>query len=150
MYQWAANSRSLFAYKISEWTLIGYRWYTKYSMKTTTMSKPPVIKPIEPHVGCIASAMQIIGNKWTALILRDLLQGSKRFCELEKSVGNINPRTLSQRLDDLEAHGIITKKSFAEVPPWIEYTFTTKGHDLQPVLKQMATWGTKYYTDSGC
>lgn len=100
---------------------------------------------IEPKVGCIASAMEIIGNKWTALILRDLFTGSKRFCELEKTVGNINPRTLSQRLDNLEAHGIITKKSFAEVPPRIEYTLTEKGKDLLPTLEQMATWGTKYY-----
>jgi DNA-binding HxlR family transcriptional regulator len=104
---------------------------------------------LEPKVGCIASAMEIIGNKWTALILRDLFSGPKRFCELEKSVGNINPRTLSQRLDDLEAHGIISKKRFAEVPPRIEYSLTKKGHDLQPVLHQMANWGTKYY-DASC
>src|SRR5580765_1408134 len=93
---------------------------------------------IEPKIGCIASAMEIIGNKWTALILRDLCAGPKRFGELEKSVGNINPRTLSQRLDDLEQHGIITKQAFAEVPPRIEYTLTQKGQDLVPVLKQMA------------
>ena len=104
---------------------------------------------LEPKVGCIAAAMEIIGNKWTALILRDLATGPKRFGELEKSVGTINPRTLSQRLDDLEAHGIITKKSYAEAPPRIEYTLTQKGTDLIPVLKQMATWGTKYY-DSSC
>jgi len=102
-------------------------------------------KPIEPHVGCIASAMQIIGTKWTALILRDLFAGPKRFCELEKSVGSINPRTLSQRLDDLEAQGIITKQSFAEAPPRTEYTLTPKGRDLLPILKQMAAWGTKHH-----
>lgn len=104
----------------------------------------PVTTPLEPKVGCIASAMQIIGNKWTALILRDLFAGPKRFCELERSVGSINPRTLSQRLDDLEARGIITKESFAEVPPRTEYALTKKGEDLQPVLKQMAAWGNKY------
>jgi DNA-binding HxlR family transcriptional regulator len=104
-----------------------------------------VTKPLEPHVGCIASAMQIIGNKWTALILRDLFGGPKRFCELEKSVGNINPRTLSQRLDDLEEHGIVTRRSFAEVPPRTEYTLTPKGRDLQPILRQMAAWGTKHH-----
>lgn len=108
------------------------------------MKSISVNTPIEPQSGCIASAMEIIGNKWTALILRDLFEGPKRFCELEKSVGNINPRTLSQRLDDLEAHGIISKKSFAEVPPRVEYTLTQKGKDLLPVLQQMAAWGTKY------
>jgi len=103
-----------------------------------------VATPLEPKVGCIAAAMRIIGNKWTALILRDLFEGPKRFCELEKSVGKINPRTLSQRLDDLEAEGVITKESFAEVPPRTEYCLTEKGRDLQPILKQMATWGDKY------
>ncbi len=101
-------------------------------------------KPLESKTGCIAGAMQIIGNKWTALILRDLFSGSKRFCELEKSVGHINPRTLSQRLDDLESRGIISKKSFAEVPPRTEYTLTEKGHDLLPILRQMAAWGKKH------
>ncbi len=104
----------------------------------------PVATPLEPKVGCIAAAMQIIGNKWTALILRDLFAGPKRFCEFERSVGNINPRTLSQRLDDLEAEGIITKQSFAEVPPRTEYALTKKGEDLQPILEQMAAWGNKY------
>ncbi|MDB5175821.1 MAG: transcriptional regulator [Candidatus Saccharibacteria bacterium] len=122
------------------------------SMKTTSTATPavtphnkPLESPLESKVGCIASAMEIIGNKWTALILRDLFEGSRRFCELEKSVGSINPRTLSQRLDDLEAHGIITRKRFAEVPPRIDYTLTQKGRDLLPILQQMATWGNKYY-----
>lgn len=109
------------------------------------MNSTSVSTTIEPKVGCIASAMKIIGNKWTALILRDLMNGPRRFCELEKSVGNINPRTLSQRLDDLEAEQIITKQSFAEVPPRCEYSLTQKGHDLLPVLKQMAAWGNKYH-----
>lgn len=100
---------------------------------------------IEAHEGCIASAMEIVGNKWTALILRDLVTGPKRFSELEKSVGHINPRTLSQRLDVLEQHGIVTKQSYSEVPPRIEYTLTPKGHDLLPILRQMAMWGEKYY-----
>lgn len=109
-------------------------------MKTTFLTTP-----LEPKIGCIASAMEIIGSKWTALILRDLANGPMRFSELEKSVGAINPRTLSQRLDDLERHNIITKRSFAEVPPRIEYTLTSKGHDLIPVLQSMAAWGNKYY-----
>ena len=100
---------------------------------------------IESKVGCIATAMEIIGNKWTALILRDLVSGARRFGELEKLVGGINPRTLSQRLDDLESHHIITKETFNEVPPRVTYTLTEKGRDLVPVLQQMAAWGEKYY-----
>ncbi len=94
--------------------------------------------------------MEIIGNKWTALILRDLCASPKRFSELERSVGSINPRTLSQRLDDLEKHGIITKCVFAEVPPHTEYALTVKGNDLAPVLQQMAAWGNKYYQAPDC
>lgn len=105
---------------------------------------------LEPKVGCIAAAMEIIGSKWTALILRDLTDGPRRFSELEKSVGSINPRTLSQRLDDLERHAIVTKQNYAETPPRIEYTLTQKGRDLVPVLRQMAAWGDKYYQTPEC
>ncbi len=84
--------------------------------------------------------MQIIGNKWTALILRDLASGPKRFGELEKSIPSLNPRTLSQRLDDLEQHNIISKENAARPT----YALTAKGQDLLPVLQQMAAWGTKY------
>lgn len=108
------------------------------------MNSTPPLKPLEPKVGCIASAMEIVGSKWTALILRDLFSGPKRFGELEKSVGAISPRTLSQRLDDLEAHGILARRSYAEVPPRCEYSLTAKGRDLLPILQQMAAWGTKY------
>ena len=101
---------------------------------------------IEPKDGCVAATMEIIGNKWTALILRDLAEGSQRFSALERSLEGISPRTLSQRLDDLEQCGIISKASFAEVPPRIEYTLTQKGRDLVPLLKQMASWGEKYYS----
>ncbi len=99
---------------------------------------------LEAKAGCIAAAMEIIGNKWTALILRDLASGEQRFCTLEKTVGNINPRTLSKRLDELEAHGIIQKQIYAEVPPRVEYTLTLKGQDLIPIVQQMARWGEQY------
>lgn len=105
-------------------------------------------KPLEPKTGCIANTMKIIGNKWTALILRDLSYGPKRFGQLSISIAEINPRTLSARLDDLEEQGIVTKTKFAESPPRIEYMLTKKGGDLLPVLKQMAEWGNKYYKNN--
>jgi|SRR6185437_8671069 len=111
------------------------------------MKPSPVIhQKLERKDGCIATAMQIIGAKWTALILRDLYEGPKRFGELERSLLGVSPRTLSQRLDDLEHCGIITKQAFAEVPPRTEYSLTDKGQDLVPVLQQMAAWGDKYYS----
>ncbi len=100
---------------------------------------------LESKDGCIASAMAIIGNKWTALILRDLASGPKRFSELEKSISAINPRILSQRLDDLEEHGIISTLTPPGIPVRNVYLLAPKGEDLLPVLKQMAAWGTKYY-----
>lgn len=107
-------------------------------------SKAPVLA-LEPRIGCIAAALRIVGQKWTALIIRDLCIGNKRFGELEKSVGGINPRTLSQRLEALEKYGIVTKHTFAEVPPRTEYTLTEKGKDIVPILQQMAAWGDRYH-----
>lgn len=99
---------------------------------------------LEPHLGCIAAAAQILGQKWTALIIRDLYAGPKGFCELERTVEGINPRTLSQRLDELELHKIIHKKESAIEPNHIDYHLTRKGKDLIPILRHMADWGDKY------
>lgn len=104
---------------------------------------------IESRVGCVAAAMQVIGNKWTALILKELAGSPRRFSYLQKAVEGLNPRTLSQRLNDLESHGILSRESFAEMPPRTEYRLTAKGEDLIPVLRQMAAWGDKYY-EAGC
>ena len=106
------------------------------------MSNP--VKAIEPRTGCIAASLEIIGDKWTPLILRDLASGSSRFCHLQCSLEGISPRTLSQRLDNLTQHKIVTKKSFPEVPPRVEYTLTQKGLDLIPILEAMANWGSKH------
>jgi len=108
------------------------------------MKKSSVTSQIEPHKGCVASALKILGNKWTALILLNMADCEQRFCEIERSLPGLSPRTLSQRLEELVAHGIITKKPYAEVPPRVEYALTPKGRDFIPVLRQMASWGTKY------
>lgn len=108
----------------------------------TPLSHTPLI---EPRLGCVAAAMEVIGTKWTSLIIKELAAGPKRFCEFEKAISGINPRTLSQRLDALESYEIITKARFNEVPPRIEYALTQKGTDLLPVLQAMATWGNRYH-----
>ncbi len=94
---------------------------------------------LEKRVGCISGAMQVIGQKWTALILRDLSVAPQRFVDLEKSITGINPRTLSRRLDDLEAGGVICRSTDS-----MRYELTKKGRDLIPVLKAMSAWGDKY------
>ncbi|HSX52746.1 MAG TPA: helix-turn-helix domain-containing protein [Patescibacteria group bacterium] len=97
--------------------------------------------------GCVASCLGVLGHKWTGLILTELTTGPKRFSQLERTLKGISPRTLAQRLDDLVEYKIVSKASFAEVPPRIEYTLTKKGEDFIPVLEQMAAWGTKYPSD---
>jgi DNA-binding HxlR family transcriptional regulator len=101
---------------------------------------------IERRPGCVAAALVILGNKWTALIVKELSEGCARFSELQASLKSISPRTLSQRLDEMEHCKLITKKSFAEVPPRVEYTLTQKGNDLLPILASMAEWGDKYHS----
>lgn len=91
---------------------------------------------LEPRSGCIACAMAIIGTKWTALILRDVAQGPKRYSTLQQSI-DINPRTLSQRLDMLTREGVVEQSAS-------NYQLTRKGQDLIPILEQMAAWGDKY------
>lgn len=103
---------------------------------------------IESKPGCVAGALCVMGNKWTPLIIKELAIGPSRFSLLEQKLSGISPRTLSQRLDDLEQWQIITKKSYSTMPPRIDYQLTEKGQDLIPILKSMAEWGRKYYTSN--
>lgn len=100
---------------------------------------------IEKQPGCVAEALCIMGNKWTALIILELANGPKRFSSIESNLKGISPRTLAQRLDFLKEKDIISKQSFNEVPPRVEYTLTDKGKDLIKILKSMAEWGNKYH-----
>ncbi len=102
---------------------------------------------IEVKDGCIAKAMRVLGNKWTALIIRDLYLSPKRFCELERSVSKINPRTLTKRLILLEGENIIEKIRLNGASLTYCYRLTQKGKDLLPILKQMSEWGNKYFDD---
>ena len=78
------------------------------------------------------------------MLLYALSERPRRFCELQDDAGGVNPRTLSARMLELEAAGIITKKTYNEVPPRTEYALTAKGKDLIPILDTMITWGKKY------
>jgi DNA-binding HxlR family transcriptional regulator len=88
----------------------------------------------------VESTLRVIGRKGTLLILRDLLDGPKRFTALEKSLG-VSPRTLSERLKELEDQSIVDRRAFAEVPPRVEYTLTAKGLALTPLIEAMREWG---------
>lgn len=91
----------------------------------------------------VAKTLRIMGSKWTFLLIHHLLDDKKRFNELQRLMAGISPKTLSQRLKDLEKEGIISKKVFAEVPPRVEYTLTPKGQSLKDIFGKMAEWGEK-------
>jgi DNA-binding HxlR family transcriptional regulator len=102
------------------------------------------IPSLEKKPGCIQAALKIIGEKWTALIIRDLYYGSKRFNQLQHSLPGISPRTLSQRLLKLEECKVILKQKGEESLGYPEYSLTQKGSDFAGILQQMADWGAKY------
>ncbi len=92
----------------------------------------------------IETTLLLIGNKWKVLILRDLLDGTKRFGELKKSIGQVSQKVLTAQLRDMEDKGLIDRKVYAEVPPRVEYTLTETGNSLKPILDAMLTWGLEY------
>lgn len=101
------------------------------------MSKPIPACPVE-------MTLQLIGDKWKILILRDLLTGTKRFGQLKKSVTGITQKVLTSNLRAMEDAGLLTREVFAEVPPRVEYTLTDKGYSLKPILDSMYSWGENY------
>lgn len=92
----------------------------------------------------IARTASLIGDTWTLLIVRDLMTGSKRFGELEDSLGQISPKTLSKRLKALEQAAIINRTAYAEIPPRVEYTLTAKGEALHDIIEAMRAFGERY------
>lgn len=92
----------------------------------------------------VATTINLIGNKWKLLIIRDLLNGTRRFGELRKSLTGISQRVLTENLRELETDGLLNRKVFAEVPPRVEYSLNDTGLSLKPIIKTMADWGIKY------
>ena len=93
----------------------------------------------------VARALDIIGERWTILILRDLFrEGPCRFQDFQRSLPGLSPNTLSARLKTLEEHGIIARQLYEEHPPRAEYLLTEKGRTLGPILKALLDWGRKY------
>lgn len=84
---------------------------------------------------------RLVGDKWSLLIIRDLVTGCKRFGELQKSLQGISPRTLSERLSKLEAEGLVKRQVYAEIPPRVEYSLTEKGEALVGLIEAMRAYG---------
>lgn len=92
----------------------------------------------------VETTLLLIGDKWKVLILRDLVDGTKRFGELKKSISSISQKVLTQQLRAMEDDGLVERKVYAEVPPKVEYTLTKLGLSLKPVLDSMSKWGKEY------
>jgi len=89
----------------------------------------------------VARAVGILDGKWTMLVIRDLLGGTRRFSELRASLAGISPKTLTDRLRSLEEHRLVQSVAYAEIPPRVEYTLTAEGRRLEPVIGALAAWG---------
>ena len=90
----------------------------------------------------VARTLDIIGERWTLMILRDFfLHGPRRFQDLQESLTGVAPNTLSARLQSLEANGLVERHAYSEHPPRLEYRLTDKGKSLGPVLRAMRDWG---------
>jgi DNA-binding HxlR family transcriptional regulator len=101
-----------------------------------------------PNDSCpVCRTAEIVCGKWTLLLIKDLAEGRSRFCELERSLAGISPRTLSLRLRALEEEGIVERQTFPEVPPRVEYALTEKGLALVPLIESMRTYGRRWLAD---
>lgn len=99
----------------------------------------------ESNSSCpVCRTAEVVCGKWTLLLIRDLAEGSARFCELERSLEGISPRTLSLRLRALEEEGIVERHTYPEVPPRVEYALTPKGKALLPLVEDMRAYGTRW------
>ena len=92
----------------------------------------------------VETTLMLISNRWNVLILRDLMEGTKRFGELKKSLGDISQKVLTANLRAMEENGLLIRTVYAQVPPKVEYTLTDTGYSLKPVLDAMVQWGRKY------
>ena len=112
------------------------------STETMGTESTRTMLPVHQAGQCsVAAASEIVGSKWTVLIVHDLSEGPRRFTELEHACARISPRTLAERLRWLEAEGIVVRRSYAESPPRVEYELTEKGSALLPIIGEMRRFG---------
>jgi DNA-binding HxlR family transcriptional regulator len=98
----------------------------------------------------VCRTAEVVCGKWTLLLIRDLAEGRSRFCELERSLEGISPRTLSLRLRALEEEGVLERQTYPEVPPRVEYALTAKGRDLLPIVEDMRAYGERWLSVEDC
>jgi DNA-binding HxlR family transcriptional regulator len=98
----------------------------------------------------VCRTADVICGKWTLLLIRDLAEGRTRFCELERSLAGISPRTLSLRLRALEEEGIVERHTYPQVPPRVDYSLTDKGRALVPIIEDMRRYGKRWLALEDC
>ena len=91
----------------------------------------------------LAGALEIVGHKWTLLIVEHLLAGPRRFTEIERALVHANPKMVTARLRELEAAGLVSRTVYAEVPPRVVYALTERGRELRPAIEALRKWGTR-------
>ncbi|MGH9141087.1 MAG: winged helix-turn-helix transcriptional regulator [Vicinamibacterales bacterium] len=92
----------------------------------------------------VARSLEFLGERWTLLIVRDLLMGAKKFQDFSASLGGVTPAVLSHRLKVLETHGIVSRRLYSEHPPRAEYALTERGLELRPVVRALGIWGARH------
>ena len=90
------------------------------------------------------SAFELLGKRWTGLIIRTLLSGQKRFSDIAEAIPNMSARMLTERFKELESEGIVVRKVYPEIPVRIEYELTEKGRELEPVMNEIKKWAEKW------
>lgn len=90
------------------------------------------------------AAFEILGKRWTGLIIQVMLNGPKRFSDFQEVIPNLSPRMLTERLKELEEHGVVVRQVYPEMPVRIEYELTDKGRDLQNVMTEVQAWASKW------
>jgi len=101
--------------------------------------------PKEYGQGCpVAKSLEFLGERWTLLVVRDLLRGPKKFQDLQASLAGVTPAVLSHRLKVLEEQGVIDRRLYSDHPPRAEYTITERGEELRPVVRALAIWGARH------
>ncbi|MGI6230534.1 MAG: winged helix-turn-helix transcriptional regulator [Tractidigestivibacter sp.] len=114
----------------------------KAATSSSQLSSQELLEQLPPCP--VETTLTLISNRWRVLILRDLMDGPRRFTQLKRSIGGISQKVLTQNLRAMEADGILTRTVFPEVPPHVEYELTDLGRSLKPILDALKDWGEGY------
>ena len=108
----------------------------------TIANPPPELRRPQSTEDCpVERALAVVGAKWTFVVLHNLMDGPKRFSDLQRDIPTASPKMLTVRLRDLEQLGLLTRTVYAEVPPRVEYELTTQGRSLRPIIESIQKWG---------